>query len=590
MAITTGNPEIDSRYEILKLINKGASGHVYLALDRNLNKQWAIKKIRKYSGGIKSNALMEEAQIMKNLDHPVLPRIVEITEDSEFFYIVMDYVQGENLKTILRANGPQNQKTVVLWMIDLCSAIGYLHSQNIIYRDMKPENIILTPEGNIKLIDFGIAREYKEGHSEDTQPLGSRGYAAPEQYEGAGLGQSDARTDIYGLGMTMFHLLTGCPPRKFSGDVYSIRNVDPALSSGLDRIILKCVERDQNKRYQDTDELEKALRHYKKYDIEYLSRRKSIIRRFYILIGISFFCFGVSVVSYFEKGYQINKEYKGLLSGDVSTTQAVKAIRLKPKEPDGYIKLLQSYGDEMTSKDSASFSEIYGKEGTALGKEDHVIVSMEAGEKILSTYSEKSDSAKLKAAAPYFRNVVEQGDDAYQKYKEAILYDKMATFYEKYIMKDDSSMTAESAARTEYIELLRDMNQMVTMITGGKINQSLSFTTEQMILGILFEEAEPMHRQNIEKRSLSKIVKIIGENAEGTSPESTMMEKKRADTMKAVRNTTIRIDDTYDIRKSTAKPAKKKPTKNKKKPTKKKPAKNRKKPAKKKKKKGAANV
>ena len=168
-----GNRAIDSRYEILKLLTTGGmSSQIYLALDRKLNRQWAIKKVRKDSSET-SAMLMAEADIMKSLDHPMLPRIVGIEEDRDYFYIIMDFIQGENLKTVLKAEGPQDQDTVVLWGIRLCDVLSYLHSKGIIYRDMKPANIMLTPDGNIKLIDFGIAREYKEGASEDTTALGT---------------------------------------------------------------------------------------------------------------------------------------------------------------------------------------------------------------------------------------------------------------------------------------------------------------------------------------------------------------------------------------------------------------------------------
>ena len=160
-----GNDIIDSKYEILKLLNTGGmNSAIYLALDKKLNRQWAIKKVRKSSSQTTS-MLMAEASIMKNLDHPMLPRIVGIEEDLKFFYIIMDFVQGENLKTVVTSSGPQAQDTVVSWGVKLCDVLTYLHGKGIIYRDMKPANIMLSPDGNIKLIDFGIAREYKENAS-----------------------------------------------------------------------------------------------------------------------------------------------------------------------------------------------------------------------------------------------------------------------------------------------------------------------------------------------------------------------------------------------------------------------------------------
>ena len=142
--------------------------------------------------------------------------------------------------------------------MQLCDALSYLHSQNppIIYRDMKPANVMLKPEGNIKIIDFGIAREYKEQNLADTTVLGTKGYAPPEQYSG----QTDPRSDIFALGMTMHHLLTGMDPR--SGEAYaSVRQWNPELSEGIEIIIDRCVEPAPENRYQSCTDLLYDLEH-----------------------------------------------------------------------------------------------------------------------------------------------------------------------------------------------------------------------------------------------------------------------------------------------------------------------------------------
>lgn len=206
---------IDGKYEILTEIGHGGMSVVYLAMDTHLNKQWAVKEIKKKGSGkndeIVVNSLLAEANMMKRLDHPSLPRIVDIIDNGITIYVVMDYIEGESLDKILAEYGAQPEELVIGWAKQLCDALSYLHSQKppIIYRDMKPANVMLKPEGNIKIIDFGIAREYKEQSLADTTVLGTKGYAPPEQYSG----QTDARSDIYALGMTMHHLLTGIDPR-----------------------------------------------------------------------------------------------------------------------------------------------------------------------------------------------------------------------------------------------------------------------------------------------------------------------------------------------------------------------------------------
>ena len=184
---------IDGKYEILTLIGKGGMSKVYLARDKRLNKQWAVKEIQKNARDENDEAVSQsaiaEANMIKSLDHPYIVRITDIIEFEDVIYIVEDFVEGQTLGELLAKEGPQPQERVVKWAIQLCEALEYLHTREhpIIYRDMKPANVMLRTEGDswendkIKIIDFGIARTYKEDNVEDTKSLGTRGYAAPEQ-------------------------------------------------------------------------------------------------------------------------------------------------------------------------------------------------------------------------------------------------------------------------------------------------------------------------------------------------------------------------------------------------------------------------
>ena len=162
---------------------------MWLARDQRLNKLWAVKEIgrtaRDANNTVGVQSLIAEANLMKRLDHPALPRIVDIIEDGKTIYVVMDYVEGESLKKVMRDAGTP-------WPRPTSSAGASSSATSwstctrapppVIYRDMKPGNIMLREDGTVKLIDFGIAREYKEGRTSDTQILGTRGYAAPEQF------------------------------------------------------------------------------------------------------------------------------------------------------------------------------------------------------------------------------------------------------------------------------------------------------------------------------------------------------------------------------------------------------------------------
>lgn len=512
-----GNEIIDSKYEILKLLNTGGmNSAIYLALDKKLNRQWAIKKVRK-SLSQTTSMLMAEASIMKNLDHPMLPRIVGIEEDPKFFYIIMDFVQGENLKTVVSSSGPQAQDTVVSWGVKLCDVLTYLHGKGIVYRDMKPANIMLSPDGNIKLIDFGIAREYKENASEDTTALGTEGYAAPEQYEGKG--QTDARTDVYGMGITLFQLLTGVNPSSYQENIFSIRLQNPNLSSGLDKIILKCTNKDPKKRYQSTEELKKALLNYRKLDDKFLKKQKKVIKKFFMLLGLSTLCFVIAGGSFIASYFQKNNRYSALLSGVPSKANIIKAIDVKPSETAGYVALLNYYGKEIDQNELSEFSHIYGEHREDIT--DIEDVSMIAGEKILGSYSEKSIRAKLVAGEPYF-------NAASKKYSSAKIYVSMAEFYRAYIMQDDSAIVKEPSKK-DYEKLLRGMSDILkeNEKLDGDDKHSIMLASDQLILGLLSENADSMREQKILKSDLTSIVSSVEKNIDSINTRVKVLKEKK---------------------------------------------------------------
>ena len=268
---------IGGKYEILKKIGQGGMSVVYLVMDTHLNKNWALKEVRK--DGIKDyevvkQGLIVETNMLKKLSHHSLPRIVDIIDQEGVFYVVMDFIEGQPLSEVLLEYGAQPQDIVVEWAKQLCDVLNYLHTRNppIIYRDMKPANVMLKPEGNITLIDFGIAREFKEQNLADTTCLGTRGYAAPEQF--GGRGQTDARTDIFCLGATLYHLVTGHNPSEPPYEMRPIRQWNPVLSAGLERIILKCTQQNPDDRYQSCAELMYDLEHFDEIDDAYRAHQR----------------------------------------------------------------------------------------------------------------------------------------------------------------------------------------------------------------------------------------------------------------------------------------------------------------------------
>lgn len=251
--LTTGDI-LDKNYRIVKLLGRGGTGNVYLAENIKVGRQWAIKEINLSKAPRAS--LLAEVEILRKLDHKSLPRIVDLIELEDFIYIIEDYFEGTTLKEIITNRDICTEKNVLKWARQLCEILIYLHNikpNAIIYRDMKPGNIIIDTECNAKLIDLGIAREHKADQDGDTVYIGTRGYAAPEQYSGSN--QTDARTDVYGLGATLYHVITGLHPNAPPYQMSPIRCINNALSAELEAIISKCTQIDPNSRYHRVTEL-----------------------------------------------------------------------------------------------------------------------------------------------------------------------------------------------------------------------------------------------------------------------------------------------------------------------------------------------
>ena len=247
------------RFQILHLVGEGGMSRVYLAYDMRMGKTFAVKEYVKGKSNVAAEAMRLEIELLKTLNHPAIPKIYDIVENDDSLIIVMEYVEGRSIDRILSERTSFPEEKVLEFARQLGELLDYLHDRPapIIYRDMKPGNLMLQPDGTLKLIDFGTARIYEKNASSDTVCLGTRGYAAPEQY--GGMGQTDPRTDIYGLGITLHQMVTGKDPTLPPYEILSIRQINPKLSKKLEAIIEKCTQRDPDKRYQSAKELLRAI-------------------------------------------------------------------------------------------------------------------------------------------------------------------------------------------------------------------------------------------------------------------------------------------------------------------------------------------
>jgi serine/threonine protein kinase len=266
--VLTEGTLIHEKYRVLNFIGGGAMARVYRVKNLETNALLALKVHRivdtpEMTAASAQKTAENEAAFLQKLSHPALPYIVETFSENNKFYLVMEFIEGKTLKRLMdeNANEPLDVLTVVKWGLQLCDVLNYLHIQHppIIFRDVKPANIICRPNGMICLIDFGIARNAnkRKGNSTDTIVFGSPGYAPPEQY---GHGQTTPRSDIYALGATLHHLLTGNDPSLTPFKWASLRTENHAVPRVLEKLVMRCVEFDAARRPETADAVMRSLK------------------------------------------------------------------------------------------------------------------------------------------------------------------------------------------------------------------------------------------------------------------------------------------------------------------------------------------
>ncbi|HEV2471318.1 MAG TPA: serine/threonine-protein kinase [Chthonomonadales bacterium] len=253
--LLTARHLLKQRYRILQQVGKGGFGAVYKASDSQFGHRLvAIKEMSQASLSQAelvevTEAFKREAMLLAGLTHPNLPRIYEQFTDMGRWYLVMDYIEGVTLEDHL-GKLPGNRLPIdeaLEIAIQLCQVLDYLHVRQppIIFRDLKPANVMLTRYGHCYLIDFGIARHFKPGQAKDTTALGSTGYAAPEQY---GKAQTTPRADLYALGATLHQLLSGSDPAETPFQFAPLHLAGQPMLANLEQLVLQMVEMDASKR------------------------------------------------------------------------------------------------------------------------------------------------------------------------------------------------------------------------------------------------------------------------------------------------------------------------------------------------------
>jgi len=522
---------IDGKYEILKEVGRGGMSVVYLATDTHLNKNWAVKEIKKKGSGkndeIIVNSLLAEANLMKRLDHASLPRIVDIIDNGITIYVVMDFIEGESLDKVLNEHGAQPEELVISWAKQICDALSYLHSQKppIIYRDMKPANVMLKDDGNIKIIDFGIAREYKEQNLADTTVLGTKGYAPPEQYSG----QTDARSDIYALGMTMHHLLTGVDPRN--GEAYaSVRQWVPELSEGIEAIIDKCVEPAAENRYQNCSDLLYDLEHPDLVTKGYKKKQKRKLTTFIISAGLSVLMALTGVFFNLTATSLNNKDYNSKING-FNIDEYYVAVQLDPERIEAYQKIIKYNQENVTSNDAIDAAGIAIENTYKLELLDNTNPEVaelyyDMGE-LYFAYYEGALKERTFKAKNFFERATNDDSANYSNKELAKCYYEICKFMTQQNVKKDPTYK-------EYEELLKEIRSAILTVDAEANYDKISLYYTTMLF--VNDQAEYLAGVGFDRNEILDLMKELYQNSNSiTSPHTDIINLKN------------KVDSSYDF-------------------------------------------
>lgn len=443
---------VGKRYQLLAEIGTGGMSTVYLALDTVLNKQWAAKEIKDVSDPVQRELIVQsivtEANMIKSFDHPAIPRIVDLVDENGTLYVIMDYVEGRSLSAVLAADGPQPEDEVVNWGLQLCDALEYLHRRTppVIYRDMKPSNVMLKPNGLVQIIDFGIAREYRDDGGMvtaamgDTVQLGTRGYAPPEQYGGGG--QTDARTDVYALGATMYTMLTGKNPAEPPYQILPLRQVDASLSPALERVVAKATQPDPADRYQDCAEFAYALSHYREEDAGQRAELERVWKRFVGLVAASAVSLAVGVGGLIGYNVALNSDFgywmqiaRQTSSEEEARSAYVKAAEIMPGSTEPYEGLAGVYRSDLVfsiDEEQRLRAVILPSLGELRANEDYARMAFDIGKLYWYNYAagdaatKGTRSERIRAAAQWMNDAA--ADKDFEQHELAQAYAGIAEF------------------------------------------------------------------------------------------------------------------------------------------------------------------
>lgn len=414
------------RYRVDQLIHDGSMSRVYKVYDTQLHKTWCLKEVinppeNSTVGTAETDALKYEYSLMATLNSPNIPRPLapQLSEDKKRIWYILDWIDGVAASKLLKERGAIDDNTVIQWGIALARVLSYLHANNIIYRDMKPQNVMITKtQPEVHLIDFGTAHVVTETDYIQERAVGTKGYAPPEQTK-KGV-PYDMRWDLYALGATLFALATGFAPLKAERAAKQVGNFDinkfaSSASQGLRDVVLKATNIDPEKRYQSAEEMLVDLQNIGKRDSNYraAARRKIVLNRV---------LWGAAVVSLVlaGSGYAIGSSN---ISGQIKQRESVaqssenyedykRVAELDGDNMQAYYGMLEALkkGGKVTKDQESDFLGVLMPNLNDLKQQKgYGDLAYNIGQMYFFYYGDTNDVEGQKQAASWFKDAVQSG-------------------------------------------------------------------------------------------------------------------------------------------------------------------------------------
>ena len=534
---------IAGRYRLLRCIGRGGMSAVYLVEDIGLKKKWALKSILKPQASEQSDrekkSMLAELAHLKSLQHPGIPRIVDMYESEEAWFLIMDYVEGESLQKLLEKGQAFTDSEIEGILKSLCEILIYLHEKKLVYRDLKPANIMLTDRGKLYLVDYGTAAEASR---EEKEQAATPGFAAPEQLEG---GRVDARADIYALG----RLLT-----------YIYQKQGRKMPQQFRKLTAKCLHKSPGRRCQSVKRLLRQL------ELEH-DRKRRIFRRGLLFIFL-ILLFAVGTGQKVER-IQQEKKVQGLLAAEKESRDseeklelAEKLISLQGGKADAYFALLDAIRfDGLFSKaEEERMKRLYFENKEELAEEeDYAAFCFEVGLLYWNCYEEEDGNilSGIMKSGSWFEDALSLGGQDADFYQRARICKKISDFYGTIALAGK-----EARDGGMYRECFEDLEEMLELTgslgeaekaekkekAGEKEDAEDSLFRAQAVrlcLSSLESYAVQMRRDGVEETEMEGLYERAAEEAQELPESGEKLSALKQDCMKRKKRLGALIQNTY---------------------------------------------